>query len=120
MAERYITARVVTDAQVEAGQEARQAVVKRMNEVAPDGAIVCLPTTVAPAPPLGQPMSERRELRAKNSMLTSIAGLTGRPQINLPLAEVDSLPVGLSLIGPRGGDELLVSFAREVESALRE
>ena len=120
VAERYITARVVTDAQVEAGQEARQAVVKRMNEVAPDGAIVCLPTTVAPAPPLGQAMSERRELRAKNSMLTSIAGLTGRPQINLPLAEVDSLPVGLSLIGPRGGDELLVSFAREVESALRE
>jgi amidase len=119
VAERYITARVVTDAQVEAGQEARRAVVERMNEVAPDGAIVCLPTTVAPAPPLGQPMSERRELRAKNSMLTSIAGLTGRPQINLPLAEVDSLPVGLSLIGRRGGDELLISFAREVESALR-
>ena len=118
VAERYITARTVTDAQIEEGQAARDAVVQRMNVLVPDGSIACLPTTIAPAPLLRQSVSERRDLRAKNSALTCIAGLTGRPQINLPVAEVDGLPVGLSLLGPRGGDGLLISFAREVESAL--
>jgi len=40
-------------------------------------------------------------------MLTCIAGTTGRPQITLPLAEVGGLPVGLSLLGARGADEVL-------------
>jgi amidase len=46
--------------------------------------------------------------------LTSIAGTIGAPQVNLPLGEVDGMPVGLSLIGPRGADEGLIGFAREI------
>jgi amidase len=51
-------------------------------------------------------------------MLTCIAGTTGAPQLNLPLAAVDGLPVGLSLLGARGADELLLAFARDVATAL--
>ncbi len=46
--------------------------------------------------------------------LTCIAGTTGRPQINLPLADVDGLPIGLSLLGARGADEVLLGFARDM------
>ena len=42
--------------------------------------------------------------------------MTGCPQINLPLAKVDGLPVGLSLMGARGSDETLMRFAVEVAS----
>ncbi len=118
VSDRYVTGKAITDSQVEAGQAARDAVVRRMNEVLPDGVIACLPTTIAPAPPLRQPVAERSAIRARNSQLTCIAGLTGRPQINLPVAEVDGLPVGLSLLGPRGGDELLIDFASVVAGAL--
>jgi amidase len=52
------------------------------------------------------------------SALTCVAGTTGTPQINLPLAEVDGLPVGLSLLGARGSDEVLIAFAREVADTL--
>ncbi len=45
--------------------------------------------------------------------LVTIASTIGAPQVNLPLAEVDGLPVGLSLIGPKGSDEMLLAFARE-------
>ena len=85
-------------------------VVARMNEVF-DGSdvVVCLPTTIAPAPPVGQRVSERHTLRLRNSALTSIAGNTGRPQISLPLAEVGGLPVGLSLLGDYGADEQLIA-----------
>ena len=47
-------------------------------------------------------------------MLTCIAGTTGRPQINLPLAEVDGLPIGLSLLGAHDADEVLLGFARDM------
>ncbi len=46
--------------------------------------------------------------------LTCIAGTTGAPQISLPLATVGGLPVGLSLVGARGADELILAFAREI------
>ena len=90
---------------------------KRMNEVFAGGPVICLPTTVSPAPPTGQRLSDRASLRARNSALTCVAGTTGAPQINLPLAELGGLPVGLSLIGPPGTDELLIALARDVEAA---
>ena len=115
VSDRYVTARAVTDEQVAETQAGRDSIISRMNEVFQDGeSVVCLPTTVGPAPPLGQAVSERHTLRLRNSALTSIAGNTGRPQISLPLCEVDGLPIGISLLGDRGADEQLVALAREV------
>ena len=115
VAQRYLTAAAVTDTEVETARSAKEEVVRRMDEVLSGGAIVCLPTTKTTAPPTGQSASARTALRLRNSALTCIAGTTGGPQINLPMAEVDGLPVGLSLIGPRGSDEMLIGFARRVE-----
>ena len=115
VSDRYVTARAVTDEQVEAAQVGRDSIIERMNEVYRDGeTVVCLPTTVGPAPPLGQAVSDRHTLRLRNSALTSIAGNTGRPQLSLPLAEVDGLPIGISLLGDYGGDEQLIAIAREI------
>lgn len=117
VSDRYAMARSVTDEQIAIAQAGRDAVIARMNEVFDGGdVVVCLPTTVSPAPLLGQRVSDRHTLRLRNSALTSIAGNTGRPQINLPLAEVDGLPVGLSLLGEYGDDEQLIQLAREVGS----
>ncbi len=115
VSDRYVTARSVTDEQVAAAQLCREDIVARMNEVFQGGnKVMCLPTTISPAPPTGQPVSLRHEVRLRNSALTSIAGNTGRPQISLPLAEVDGLPVGLSLLGDRGADEALMALARKI------
>ena len=117
VSDRYAMARSVTDEQIVTAQAGRDVVIARMNEVFDGGdVVVCLPTTVSPAPLLGQRVSDRHTLRLRNSALTSIAGNTGRPQINLPLAEVDGLPVGLSLLGDRGADEQLIQLAREIGS----
>ena len=116
VSDRYVTARAVTDEQVAAAQAGRDAINARMNEVFQDGeTVVCLPTTVGPAPPLGQAVSARHTLRLRNSALTSVAGNTGRPQLSLPLAEVDGLPIGLSLLGDHGADEQLIAIAVEIE-----
>ena len=115
VSDRYAMARSVTDEQIVVAQAGRDAVVARMNEVFDEGdVVVCLPTTVAPAPPVGQRVSDRHTLRLRNSALTSIAGNTGRPQINLPLANVEGLPLGLSLLGDYGADEQLIALAGEI------
>lgn len=115
VSDRYVTARAVTNEQVAEAQAGRDGIVSRMNEVFQDGeTVVCLPTTVGPAPPLGQAVSDRHTLRLRNSALTSIAGNTGRPQISLPLTEVDGLPIGISLLGDYNADEQLIELAREI------
>ena len=118
VSDRYVMARSVTDAQVAAAQAGREAIIARMNEVFQDGdtgdTVVVLPTTIGPAPPTGQWVSERHTLRLRNSALTSIAGNTGRPQLSLPLVEMDGLPVGLSLLGNRGADEGLLMLAEAI------
>lgn len=115
VSDRYVTARSVTDEQVASAQLRREDIVARMNEVFQGGnKVMCLPTTISPAPPRGQPVSVRHEVRLRNSALTSIAGNTGRPQISLPLTQVNGLPVGLSLLGDRGADEALMALAKKI------
>ena len=115
VSDRYAMARAVTDDQIVVAQAGRESIIQRMNEVFAGGdVVVCLPSTVGPAPLAGQRVSERHELRLRNSALTSVAGNTGRPQLSLPLAEVDGLPVGLSLLGDYGADERLIGLAAEL------
>ena len=118
VARRFTDALAISDAEVEQARTEREAIVQRMAEVLEDGAVVCLPTTPMPAPPVGLPVPERYANRARILALTCIAGTIGAPQISLPLTAVEGLPVGLSLIGAPGTDELLLGFAREIASAL--
>ncbi len=97
-----------------AAHQVKEQVLRRMNQLLTEGTVVCLPTTVGPAPPTGQRLSDRASLRLRTGQLTCIAGTTGGPQINLPLAEVDGMPAGLSLLGARGSDEMLIAFARKI------
>jgi amidase len=73
--------------------------------------MLCLPTS--PILPIGRDarLSEIRTAVHRIVDLTGIAGLTGLPQVNLPVAVSGSIPVGLSLIGWRGGDAALVAAA---------
>jgi len=92
-------------------QEARG----RMAYLVPAGTILCLPTTPFPAPPRGSRLSALDPLRDRITCLCAQGGLAGHPQVSIPGATVDGLPVGLSIIGPRGSDASLVAVARALE-----
>jgi len=77
-------------------------------------AVLVLPTTPVTAPPVHSPRSVLWDIRTRMVSLTAIAGMAGCPQISLPLCKADGLPVGLSLIGPRGGDAMLLALARQI------
>ena len=77
--------------------------------------VLCMPTTPFPAPRKGLPLAELDPLRARILCLAAHGGLTGVPQVSLPGAHVDGRPVGLSILGPRGGDATLVAVAQAME-----
>jgi amidase len=88
----------------------------RMRYLLPEGTILCLPTTPFPAPKRGEPLSVASEQRDRLLCLCCHGGLTGVPQISIPGATVDGLPVGLSIVGSRGCDSTLVAVARALEN----
>jgi len=118
VSERYNLAIGLTDALLKEAAVLRETVRARMDEVFAGGGFVCLPTAVVPAPLRGLPASAKKDVQGRLSRLTCIAGTTGRPQLSMPLGEVNGLPVGLSIMGDRGSDEALIGFARKIEAAL--
>jgi Asp-tRNA(Asn)/Glu-tRNA(Gln) amidotransferase A subunit family amidase len=50
--------------------------------------------------------------------LTAPINLSGLPALALPLTVRDNLPASLQLVGPQGGEELLIAIGRIVEAAL--
>ena len=64
----------------------------------------------------GLPLSTLGPLRSRIGCLTSHGGLTGVPQVNVPGAEVDSVPVGLSILAARGNDAMLIAVANALEA----
>src|SRR5439155_1764170 len=88
----------------------------RLAWLLPPGTILCMPTTPFPAPPKGLPLATLEPLRARIGCLASQGGLTGVPQVSLPGAAVDGLPVGLSILGARGSDTVLVAVAKAMEA----
>jgi amidase len=89
----------------------------RMAYLLPPGTILCLPTTPFPAPLKGLPLSVLDPLRDRITCLCAQGGLAGHPQVSIPGSTVDGLPIGLSIIGPRGSDATLVAVARALEGA---
>lgn len=97
----------------------RQEVRARLDALLDERYVLCLPTS--PILPIRRDarLSEMRAAVNRILHLTCIAGLTGLPQVSLPLARHDGIPVGLSLIGWRGSDTVLLALARAVDPAAR-
>jgi amidase len=89
----------------------------RLAWLVPPGAILCMPTTPFPAPPKGLSLATLEPLRARITSLAAHGGLTGVPQVSLPGATVDGLPVGLSVVGAPGSDTTLVAVAKAMEAS---
>lgn len=117
VARNLVMGSMLTDAERSAAALMREEARGRMRHLLTPGTILCLPTTPFPAPKLGLRISELAFLRERISCLTSHGGLTGVPQVSLPGANVDGAPVGLSIVGARGMDRVLLDVARAFEAA---
>ncbi|MEN3752615.1 hypothetical protein ABC733_07550 [Mangrovibacter sp. SLW1] len=81
--------------------------------------VLIMPTVPDIAPLLTTSDSEIEHIRRISHDLLSIAVLTRRPQVTLPLATLQGAPLGLSLMGPCGSDRQLIRLAGEIESLIK-
>jgi amidase len=88
----------------------------RMRYLLSEETILCLPTTPFPAPKRGEPLSVAGPQRDRLLCLCCHGGLTGVPQVGIPGATVDGLPIGLSIVGGRGTDMMLVAVTSALTS----
>ncbi len=113
--ERFEWASRVTEQQADTARSRRAAIVERIRGLFDEGDVLCLPTSPRVAPPVDTPQDElENRVRAQAMSLLCIAGLAGLPQISLPLASSDGLPLGFSLVGPWGADSQLLALAQRL------
>lgn len=117
IAERFAWARTVDQEEVSEASAARIEYTKHLEALVPPGTLLCLPSTPGIAPLTTASADSLLEHRGSVLSLNSIAGLSGLPQVTMPLATVSGCPVGLSLIAGRNQDMALLAFA---ESFTRE
>jgi amidase len=113
--ERFEYAATITRDQVDAASARRRAITAHVESILGDDGVICLPTSPRAAPLRNTPTDQVEvEYRNQAMRLLCIAGLAGLPQISLPMAKIDGLPLGLSLIGARNSDRGLIALARRV------
>lgn len=108
--ERFAYAATLTDADRTEHQPIRDIARARVDELLGSGDSVIVMPTAPVSPKRDASNAEVEDFRARTMGLTCISGLSGCPQVSLPLAEAGA-PIGISLLTSHGGDETLLDMA---------
>jgi amidase len=111
VAERFAAAATVTEDMAAQARVMQERARDRSRGIAQPGTLLVLPTSPAIAPLADAPNDVHESFRLRAMRMTCIAGLSGLPQISIPIGTIDGCPVGLSFIGWAGGDEALLDLA---------
>jgi len=111
IAARFAMARAITPPQVQAALVTRARLVAQVDEALPQGRILVMPAVPGPALSRQATPDQLQARRSRIFPLTALASLTGRPQITVPHRTATGLPIGVGLLGWRGGDRVLLTLA---------
>ncbi len=109
--ERIEFAATVSERDAEAARAVHRAARDHIRAVAAPGTILALPTAPCIAPPRDLAADALEPVRVRVMRLTCIAGVSGLPQVTIPVGTVAGCPAGLSFMGWEGGDEALLELA---------
>ena len=104
----------ITDIEVNRALIFRKTLIDEIKKSLPEGTIAVFPTSPFSAPKSGQDDESLGSFRKRLMELTSIAGMTSRPQITIPRLKDKSGPVGISLLGWKYSDEILLNKLTEI------
>ena len=114
VAERFAFGKAVTDAEVAESAALRARFTEDFRGLLGRDGVLLLPTMPDVAPLLAEPEETLNLYRNRALGLLCLAGLSGLPQVSMPLATRLGAPLGLSLIGPAGSDLSLVRLASRI------
>ena len=114
VAERFAWSKTVTDEQFAEGMAYRARFTRHLTELLGTHGVLVLPTMPDISPLISDGGEKMESYRNRSLQMLSISGLSGFPQISLPLGQRLGAPLGLSLLGPRGSDASLVKLAQQI------
>jgi amidase len=118
VAERIALAGRVPPEAIARAWTAREDLAARLQGLLGHDGLLAIPTAHDLPPPVGAPVEAQIAFRDRTLALTCVASLCRLPQVNLPAGTLSGSPLGLSLIGPRDGDAMLLAAAEALAPAL--
>ena len=115
--ERFEWASTVSEAEEAHARPVCQAAARRLEELLNGATVICMPSAPSAAPARASSLDRLEEYRTRTLQLTCSAGIGGLPQVSMPLADIDSYPIGLSLLGARGSDLALLRLVSDLARA---
>ncbi|RWE76220.1 MAG: amidase [Mesorhizobium sp.] len=117
--ERFAFGRTI-DAKTAAAEAARRLAFRaELGALLGNNGFLVLPTVPGAAPLAASTPEQFQTYRERALHLLCLSGLSGFPQITLPIGSVDGAPFGLSLLGPSGSDVALIRLGRKILDAAR-
>ena len=114
VAQRFAWAREVSDEKVAAASAFRTQLRSRLAALLGDDGVLLMPTMPDIAPRISDDEAGLEHYRNSAIRMLCISGLSGFPQLSLPLATRLGAPLGISLLGPAGSDRSLVRMAERI------
>ncbi len=104
----------ITDDEYDECAIMRAAMREELAAILGDDGVLVMPTVPSAAPLRDASHDSLQDFREKALELLCVSGLTGFPQITLPLTKVYGAPLGISLMGPAGSDQRLIGLAKKI------
>lgn len=92
----------------------RDALRDEVTDILGDDGLFISPTVPGAAPLAAASFADVQDYRERALRLLCLSGLTGVPELTLPLGTVGGAPFGLSLTGPNGSDRALLEIGRQI------
>ncbi|MFJ9453005.1 amidase [Herbaspirillum sp. NPDC101397] len=114
VAERFSWSSRITPQQIEEHSNVRQRFTEDFLRLLGNDRVIVLPSMPDIAPLLSDSEEVLEDYRNQAVRMLCLAGLSGCPQISLPLMTLDGAPFGFSIIGPQGSDQALIRLSRKL------
>jgi amidase len=112
--DRFVFGKTVTAEDVATETMRRAGFTRWLADTLGDDGVIVMPTVPCPAPKSNSTPEQFGDFRERAIRMLCWSGLSGFPQINIPLGKVEGAPFGISLLGPAGADLALVRLARRL------
>ncbi len=112
--DRFAMAQSITEDEFLWAKAEREKIADHLLRLFSDETVMVLPTSPGPAPMRDSNQMAQEDFRARALEMLCPAGHAGLPQLSIPAGTVDGGPVGLSLMGPRNGEEMLFATAERI------
>lgn len=112
--DRFAFGRTVSDGEVETETRCRTEFTDWLGQLLGEDGFLIMPTVTDIAPRVDATPDEFSIFREASIRLLCLSGLSGFPQLSLPLGAVDGAPFGISLLGPKGSDLALLDLGTHI------